>query len=264
MKLELTTPDSGLLVAQAKGTLELVGTIVIDSQPMFESAAIELQGIKAKAKALDDQRKAITKPLDDAKKQVMDLFRQPLELLDQAEGLLKRSMLTYQSEQDRIRREEQRKLEEAAAKERARLAAEAAAAEAAARAKAEEQRRKAEEAAAAGKAEQAAKLLAKADATEQAGTEKAQILQTTAAVISAPIPVAEAPAATGISTRGVWKAEVSDLMALVKAVAAGDAPVTLLQANTTAINQTAKALKSAMNYPGIRVWQEQTLAARAA
>jgi hypothetical protein len=59
----------------------------------------------------------------------------------------------------------------------------------------------------------------------------------------------------GISTVETWKAEIVDLMALVKAVAEGRAPISLLSGNQVAVNSIAKH-KGTLTYPGIRVYPE--------
>ena len=49
-----------------------------------------------------------------------------------------------------------------------------------------------------------------------------------------------------------WKAEVTDLMALVDAVAANKVPLFYLQANEKALNDAARAAKAALNIPGVK------------
>lgn len=56
-----------------------------------------------------------------------------------------------------------------------------------------------------------------------------------------------------------WSAEVTDLAKLVKAVAEGKQPITLLAANQTALNQMARAQKAAMNVPGVRAVKKENL-----
>ena len=80
----------------------------------------------------------------------------------------------------------------------------------------------------------------------------------------APVIQREPPKVTGISTREVWKAEVTDLAALVKAIAEGKAPLALVQANTTVVGQQARSLKQDFVAPGIKVWSERQIAAGAA
>lgn len=112
----------------------------------------------------------------------------------------------------------------------------------AAQAKAEEEARKA--------AEESA--LAQAVALEQNGHKAAA-----EAVIATPV-VAPAvyvpttiPKGMGQFMKKTWSAEVTDLMALVKAVAAGQVPIQAIEANSVFLNQQARALKSALNYPGV-------------
>ena len=132
-------------------------------------------------------------------------------------NFLRLGMKTFEDEQERIRRAEQARLEE-------------------------EARKAAEEAA-----------LAQAVALEQNGHKAAA-----EAVIAAPVvaPAVYVPKTTptgfGNATRRVWGAEVVDLMALVKAVASGQVPIQAIEANLVFLNQQARALKSALSYPGVR------------
>ena len=99
---------------EAPAMLKQAEAIVILNQAQYEGANNVLKIVKAKYKDLDAKRKEITKPLDQAKKAVMDLFREPLEILNKAEYSIKLMMIAYTDEQDRLRREEQRKAELAA------------------------------------------------------------------------------------------------------------------------------------------------------
>jgi len=78
-----------------------------------------------------------------------------------------------------------------------------------------------------------------------------------AAVIDAPMDIAFVPQQPDPddklqSYRDNWSAEVFDLMALVTYVYANPVDRNLLMANTTALNQIAKALKGALNLPGVK------------
>ncbi len=78
----------------------------------------------------------------------------------------------------------------------------------------------------------------------------------------APIaPKPAAPKVSGVSIRKVWKAQVTDLLELVKAVAAGTAPITLLKADPAALNSYAKSWKEQAALPGVRVWADDVVAA---
>lgn len=137
--------------------------------------------------------------------------------LVEAETILRPAMAAYEEERRRIQAEAQRKAEEEARK----IAEDEALAEAAA-----------------------------AEAAGDSGVAEAIINSPVVAphVVAAPV----APTVKGVSYRDNWSAQVTDMMALVKAVAAGTQPITLLAANLPTLNQMARALKGAFNVPGCR------------
>lgn len=169
-----TTPDAQELVAVSKSLEIDAGQLKITTPEAFTFAGSKLAEVKARAKTLDELRREATRPLDQAKKKIMDWFREPQDRLMRAEAAIKRAMSDYSAEQDRIRRAEQARLEERARRERERLEKRAAAA------------------AAAGKEEKAAEL------------------EQQAAVVVAPIVQTAAPKVEGVSFREVWKFEVTN------------------------------------------------------
>lgn len=60
-------------------------------------------------------------------------------------------------------------------------------------------------------------------------------------------------AEAGVSHRELWSVTVTDLKALVAAVAAGTVPLCTLMANEKELNRLAKSLKKEMDYPGVTV-----------
>ena len=210
--------------------LRFAATFTIASAEEYTIGADRLKAVKAREKLIEEQRTELVKPLNATVKRINDLFRRPLELYSQAGASIKQKMLAYQQEEERNRRAEQARLNELARKEEERL------------------RKLAETKA------------VKAEAKGQ--IERAEEIRESVPLISAPqaAPV-EVPKVAGISTRQIWKAEVNDLSALIKAVAAGEVPPEALLPNTAYLGQTARALKSAMRWPGVRVWAEETLAA---
>lgn len=237
--IRLTKPNQTQMTSDAQGCLDIAENWIIDTAEMYELAAGELQDIKARAARMEEQRKAITRPLDDAKKATMEIFRRPLELLTLAEQRIKASMLGYKKEQERIAAEQQRKLDEAARVEREKHEAEA-----------RRLQREAAEAAESGDTGKAAEL-ATAATTETL----------TAAVITAPTLATEAPKVAGISTRVTWGAEVIDLHALVRHVAEHPEHIGLVQADTKALNAMAKALKDTLAIPGVKAVATESIAA---
>lgn len=265
-------PSSAITLAgQAKAALASAADIVIDSTDMYEIASDELKNIKGLQKKVEEQRTTITGPLNQAVKAVNDLFRAPKEFLEQAETSVKRSMIGWTTEQERLAAEARREAERLAAIERERLAAierEQQARAQAAEEAAQAAQRAAQAAIAAG--DKAAADAAQAEARAQ--TELAEAAQANAqeAAMTAEIitltPTVQAPAkVVGISGRMTYSAEIVDLMALIKAVAAGTAPIQCVVADEKFLGAQARAFKkTGLLYPGVNAVAERGIAARAA
>ena len=76
------------------------------------------------------------------------------------------------------------------------------------------------------------------------------------------VPVAAPVAADGTWPVTRWHAEMTDIIALCKAVADGTAPAELVQLNQPAANRMASALRDAVSYPGLRFVSTTSLAVR--
>ncbi len=246
-----------VLATKAQNALASASDFVIDSHTMFELASDDLKQVKALQKEVEEKSTGITGPLNQAVKAVNDLFRSPKEYLDKAEATLKRAMVTWTTEQERLAAIARAEAEAAARAERERLAAIEREQQEAAR-KAQEE---AQAAAAAGDQEAAQRAMAEAEAAQQ----QAAVTAMTAQVVTM-APVVEAPAkVTGISGRVTYSAEVTNLLELVQAVAAGTAPLEALQADTKFLGAQARAFKKAGQlYPGVMAVAERSIAARAA
>lgn len=242
----------------AAKTLEVAKAYVIDSPEMAEAAADDLVDIKGRLKKLSDQRMSITRPLDEAKSRIMDLFRGPQAVLEKAEQTLKSALLTWQQEERRKAEEQRRQQEEAARKAREEEQRKAAEAEAA-RIAAEEEARKAAEAGDAEALAAAEEKVVEAEQTAAVATEIAEVLQH-----AAPVAVAGPAKLSGISVREEWKCECTDLMTLVKAIVEGKASIELIAFDQVEANRRAKALKKEFSAPGVRAYSVDSMAARAA
>lgn len=203
-------------------TLVKKADLTIVNQDQYNLAGDVLKEVKSRIKELDDERKKITKPLDDAKKAVMNLFKPPIELLEKAEAKIKGLMLTYSEEQEKKAREEQRKLQEQAEKEA-------------------EKQKKALEAKIA-----RAEASGKADKVEQLKEQAENIVVPDVPVIS---PTIETP--SGVSYRTKWSAEVIDFKAL---------PDEYKIANQQALDKVAQATKGAISIPGVKMKSEKIVA----
>jgi len=67
----------------------------IDNAEDQETAAAMLRDVKRRYRMLEEKRRTVTKPLLAAKKAVDDLFRSPLEILSEVEGILKEKIAAH-------------------------------------------------------------------------------------------------------------------------------------------------------------------------
>jgi colicin import membrane protein len=252
------------LQKSAQDALATAKAYVIDSPEMFQMAAGELQQIKTLQKSVEKQRTDITGPMNAALKAVNALFKAPSDWLDQAEQVLKRAMLGYQQEEQRKQREEQQRRDREAAAERARVEAAAAAERARAEKEAQVLRDRAQEAAKTGDVESAARLATEADSRQEQGQMVVKELAQTKELISAATVEKTVPKVSGLSTRKVWKVEVTDKAAFVKYIAEHPEYLELVEPNTPAVNKLGLALKQACPIAGVRVYEDEQLASRAA
>jgi hypothetical protein len=186
-------------------------------EPHIEAAMETKRKADAARKALVDEKDRMEAPLVDA------------------EGVIKRALLAWETEQERFRQEQERALQAEAQRQ-----AEAATLDA------------------------AAALERVANATGDAG-----MLQEAQRILDEPT---EAPAVSvksfvpkvqGVTYRDAWKAHPDvDIKALAAAVASGQAPTAFLIPNMTAINQFARATQGAQAVPGVRFYNDRQIAAR--
>lgn len=93
----------------------------IINQQGYEQSAELLRKIKEKSRNLETIRRGLTKGIDDTKKKIMDLFRGPIEKLNQAETHIKKLMIDYVNEQKCKQIIEENKMRELADKKRSEL-----------------------------------------------------------------------------------------------------------------------------------------------
>lgn len=215
----------------------------------YQAAADLSANIKRAIKHLEAVGGPLVKKTWDAYKEAKGLLDARLRPYQEAETIIKNGLRTYDD----------------------RIAAEQAAIEAENQRRAREHAEKVwqEEQAAAKRKRDEDEALAKAMKAEEAGNKaKADaILETIQptpppAPPPPPPPVQVAPlrpAAAGVSYRDNWKAEVVDLMALVKAVASGQASIDYLMPNNAMLNSLAKSKKETMAVPGVKAWNDRVV-----
>lgn len=201
--------------------------LAIKDDEGYRNAADFLMTIKGFRKKVEDTFGPVVKKAYDAWKATVDLRKKADAPLDEAERIIKPAMAVYLTEKERAHRQEEERLRA-------------------------EQKKKDDEARMA--------LAAEVHKSGEIEVANAILEQAPAPIV---LPRTEAPKVQGISAKDVWKCEVFDINALIKAVADGIVPKAVLQVNESELNRLAKALKAEMRYPGTRVWCEKDISSRA-
>lgn len=269
----------------ANSAHELALVLKIEDQQSLDIAGEELRRLVKRKDEIEAKEKELTAPLNQVIKGIRDLFRPLKARAEEAEGLLRHNIVTFQREEREKAERARREAEARARAEQERLQRERAAAEAEERRIREEAAEKERErlaeieraraagnAAAAAEAERLAREEAEraeaAAAEARARAEEAQA-EIEVAEVAPVLPMQVAAKAAGIGSRQNWKHEVTDLRALVSAAAAGLARgdtnlLGYLQANDKAIGAVVKSLKANTQIPGVRVYAEDGLSVRRA
>jgi len=203
-----------------------VTSIEIVDALTYERAVEYAKGIKAVGKDIELFCEEGIKSAHATWKTLLAARDEKLKPLQEAEKILKGKMIRFTEEEER-----KRKIEEARLRE--------------------EMRKKDEEL-----------RLAQAAELEKEGRieEAAQIIEEPVYTPAVTLPKVEQP--KGVSYRENWSAQVTDLKALCRAVVEGRVPEAAISPNMTVLNQQARSLKSALNWPGVKVISEKTAALR--
>jgi len=226
------------LETQALSLSSGASVLAVVDQVTLTAANGMLLAIKGLRKQIDETFNPIIDKAHQAHREALDQKKRHEEPLALAERTIKGRIGAYLQEEDRKRREA-----EAAAyraeQERIRLEAEATR-------KAEEALRRAEAAEAKGETEKADAILNRATAS---------IDKTLAAIpVPPPAPAPRPITAPGISSREVWLFQVVDPSLI---------PREYLSVDETKIRKIVQITKGGTNIPGVRVWSEKQIAARA-
>lgn len=163
-----------------------------------------------------------------------DLYNFFVNPFDEAETIIKRKVVTFESEAQRKRDEEARIAE--------------------AKRQADERKRREE-------------IERQAKAAEEKGkTEKAEALREKAETfVAAPIfTPPPSPKVQGTSFRSTWKAEVTDIKSLCQSILDGKLPVDAITPNYSVLNKLAGAYKNTSSIPGVKFSEEKTMSVRGA
>lgn len=217
--------ETEILTAQADA-------FVIKTQVDYENTAGFLSGVKALQKKIKACFDPIVSTALQAHRVAVAKRKEHLDPAMKAEKIVKDKLIDYTEHQEIIRRAKQEQLDRQARAEEERK-----------KKALEERARKAEEQ---GKADKAAEL-----------REKKEDVQ-----VDAPIAAPRVAAPSGLTFKTSWYAEVTDKMALIKAVAEGKALPTLLDANMSNLNKQASMYKDQVTIPGINFKSKKVASSR--
>ncbi len=124
-------PETTEIVQKTDSAIEEAEGFKIESPDVYEAAGMFLKGLKAIQKEVNDTLDPVIKSTNTAHKEALSAKKKHTEPLKKAEQIVKGKMATYATEQERVRRDEERKLQvEARKREEERLLKEAEQAEA--------------------------------------------------------------------------------------------------------------------------------------
>jgi hypothetical protein len=202
--------------------------VVITDQHSYDAAAEMVIGIKRLRKEVADSYDPVIQSAYKAHRAAVAAKKKIDGPLEEAEAILKGGLTKWNQAQERLRLEAERRARE-------------------------EQWRMEQEL-----------RLARATELADLGAPEEVVSDILDTRVEMPAPIA-APTFTkaeGVSSRETWRAEVFDVVALCKAIAEGKVPANLIEPNMPALNGMARALKEALNIPGVKAIKDSVVQVR--
>jgi len=235
-------------------------TLVIATPADYTTAATRRKVLNAEVKQIEELRMSITRPLDEAKKNVMAMFKPAVDSRNEALKVFDNKITSYAAAQEAEAKRKRDDAEKALRDEQERqhrLAQEAQRREEQQRAEAEAKRKAAADAK---NAEERKKLEAEAarlDKLAQQNAERAEQRQETAESID---PTAVNVATANLDVAGVklpkpWKGRITNLNAVLRQVADGKLALKV-EIPQKQIDDLARALKDTLKIEGLEFYQD--------
>lgn len=227
MRHEITVPETADMESTGKVIVAVAHAMVVKDQETHGQALEFLKSTAAKRKVVEEAFAEPKSAAWKAHKAIVELEKKLVQPCDDARRIVADKASQYEAECRRREEEERRRLEAEA--------------------------RKAEE----------DRILAEAEIAEAFGQDAVaeEILNQPVEPTPVVVPTERAKV-EGVSSRELWRAEIVDLAALVRAAANNPAFVALLMPNMPALNALARATKTLMNVPGVKAVAETSLAVR--
>jgi len=221
----LALPDTKEIDKKAMTVLETSRAITIQNNKQYVIAGDFLRDLKAIEREIDETFDPAIKAAYDAHKAVLAAKGKHSKPIEEAEKIIKDKMIGYQEEQEKKRAEDEENLRKLAHQQ-----------------------------------EEADRNFRAEKLIEEGKPEEALAVLGRELELSPVILPSSAPKMKGIVMREQIKAEVYDLLLLVKAVAEGKIPLTLVEPNMKAINGMIRAAGGDFKLPGVRVVTEKIMA----
>lgn len=223
----LALPDTKDIDQKALSVLEASKGLVIQNDKHYVSAGDFLKSLRDIQSEIRETFDPAIHAAHEAHKAVLAAKAKHAKPIEEAERIVKDKMLGYQDDRERQRRAEEARLREAARQQEE-----------------EDRNARAQQLIEAGKPEEALAILD-------------QEVEPPPVILRAGVPKIK-----GVIQREGIKAEVYDLMALVKGVASGAVPIALIEPNMKAINAMMRAADGKLKLPGVQVVPDKTLVTR--
>jgi hypothetical protein len=210
----------------AMTTLDQARALVIADQDDYDFAAARLKGIRALQDRLDAHYDPAIAAAHAAHKASVAMKAEHAKPLEEARKAISSKMGAWKVADD-----ERRRAEAARREEEARRAAET-------------------------------ERLATAEALDKAGRKEEAEAALTAPVMVPTAPVEEAPRTEGVSVVTRWRAEVADMAAFVRWIAANPGYVELVKPDSAKLNALARSTHGKLAVPGVRFVSDAGVAVR--
>lgn len=241
-------PDIAWAEKAAKSALNMVNSFTIESDEDYVMAGEELAAVKGKIKRIEEQRTAISGPIDKGLKALNAFFRGPREALEAIEKAWKDKILAYDSVKDAKKNAAQSSAESAIEAERQKKRNEADRIEADAKTQANELVRQ-------GKNVEAKQVLDDA-AAQAAGLRQLADVMTAQAVVAPDTKV------SGMHTTESVSYEVEDLHLFIKHVATRVDLKHLLVVDSIRMRAYVKSMGKDHKVPGIKIFTTKGIASK--
>lgn len=223
--IEKPAPPS--IVAELAPVVQAAKVFTIDSIEAHGAALDRIKRLRLGERAIEDHFARAKKAASDAHRQLVASIAALTGPLAEARGIYDRAAAAFEQEQKRIAEEESRRLQELA--------------------------RQQEE-------ERALMDAVEAESAGDAAGAEAILAQPVAVPVVHVAP--QVATVAGVSSRMTWSAEVTDLVALVKYVAAHPEWISLLEPSMPNLNRLAVAQRQALSIPGVKAVSKTVRATR--